>query len=146
MVKPDFISSVSVGASRVSECSLWTNPEPPAGPMATDANIELSNPAIQTDQTTGEKFAEMSLTASMACSDDDQTKTPRVRLSVRVNARVSSQGLTEHAARVAAVSHLYPQASAYLSQLGAMGQVNSLSLMAIDAEALVNALESAAQA
>lgn len=142
----NFFSDVVVGSSRVSECSLWTNQDGPSGPMATDTNIELSNPAIQTDAETGSRFTDMYLTVSVNYSDDGPSKIPRARLSVRVNATVSSPDLTEHSARVAAVSHLYPQASAYLATLGAMAQVNGVSLMAVDTEALVNALEGAARA
>lgn len=145
MGSQSFFSTVAVGPSRLSECSLWTNPDGPGNGMTADTNIELSNPAIQTNPESGEKFADMYVAVSMSYSDDDQAKIPRMRLSVKVAARVSSLDLDEHAARVAAIAHLYPQASAYLSTLGAMAQVNGISLMPIDTDTLVGALESAAR-
>lgn len=146
MAGAPFFSETQVDSVRVSECSLWTNQEPPTGQLATDTNIELSNPVVQRDVQTGTLSSGMFLALTVSYSDEDVARIPRARLNVKITGRVIAPAgveLSDHEVRVAAVSQMYPQAQSYLSILGAMAGLNGVSVPTASAEALATALESA---
>lgn len=144
MERSPLFSDIQVDSVRVSECTLWTNQEPPSGQLATNTNIELSNPSIRPDIESGSPSTPMFLCLTVSYSDDDDAQVPRARISVKMTGRAIAQGdavMSDDDARVATVSQLYPQAQSYISVLGSIAGISGVSTPTVDAGGVVAALK-----
>ena len=145
MAANGFASPASMESVRVVECGAWVNQEQAQGDIRTDVNIEVSLPVV-VEQAERLRVVDVFVGVSASFSDNGATPTPRGTFKVKVAGKIVLQPdapqecLDEHWLRVFAVSHLYPQAQAYMSVLAGMAQATGVQLPTIDADDLVSSL------
>ena len=148
MESDSILAGLSVENVRVVECSMWTNPEGPAGPLDLNMNIETQGDGVFREAENGKRKARVCLRVRASYDDTDGPEVPRARYSISIFGDVLAPGFKPgeepgaQVVRAAAVSSLYPQAQAYISMLAGLSPMGPILLPSVDPNAVASASRS----